>query len=215
MLLSSISAALSTLFAAIAALAALGAIVQAGRNHREDAGERLRERTARREQFERESRERRRALEDERRARLLEQIGRISEQVAVVRETARLEAANDGSINSPIGLDVTPREKARFFWNARSQLGASLAAYRALGGNEPLAECVELATGSTMNHLMRVISTATGAFDELARATEVVMPSESDADGLSFDETGYADDSRGLSVGEAPRGGEKSFDASA
>jgi len=199
-LLASIQATLTTLFAAIAALAALGAIVQAGRNHRADVRDRAHEREEQREQFksesaarrlefERESAERRRALDDERRARLLEQLGRISQQVAVVRETARQEAnENDGSIHSPIGIDVAPGEKARFFWNARSQLSASLAAYRALGGMEALAECEKLATGSTMDHLMSVVGASTGAFAELARATEALTPSadgESEGEGVS------------------------------
>lgn len=191
MLLASIETTLATLFAAIAALAALGAIVQAGRNHRKDVKDRAQERaerreqfdreaTARREEFERESSDRRQALEEERRARLLEQLGRISEQVAVVRETARQEANLDGSIRSPIGLNIAPQETARFFWNARRQLAASLAAYQALGGRQRLPQCQELATGSTMDHLTSVVGTATGAFDELAHANEQLMPPAGD-----------------------------------
>lgn len=187
MVLASIETTLATLFAAIAALGASGAIAQAGRNHRADEKDRAEERAERREQFEREattrreefeleSGERRRALEEERRARLLEQLGRISEQVAVVRETARREASQDGSINSPIGIDIAPGEKARFFWNARRQLAASLAAYQALGGRHRLPQCQELATGSAMDHLMSVVGAATGAFDELAHATEALLP---------------------------------------
>ena len=46
-----------------------------------------------------------------------------------------------------------------------------------LRGDQPLAACQELATGSAMNHLMGVLGTATTAFDELARATEALTPS--------------------------------------
>jgi hypothetical protein len=186
-LLGSLSAALATLFAAIAALAALGAIVQAGKNHRVDMKDRAqgraerldqfeREAAARREELERESAERKATLEEERRARLLEQLGRISVQVAIVRETARAEADERGSINTPIGVAGAPGDKARFFWNARRQLAASLAAYKALGGEHPLSQCKELATGSTMDHLMGVVGTATSAFDELADANEALLP---------------------------------------
>jgi hypothetical protein len=186
-LLASIETTFATLFAAVAALGALGAIVQARRNHRANVSDRAQERkeqrelveseaATRREEFERESGERRRAFEEDRRARLLEQLGRISSQVAVVRETARQEADSNGSINTPIGVSIAPGEKARFFWNARRQLAADLLAYQALGGREPLAQCQELATGSTMNHLDFVVSTATSAFDELAHANKQLVP---------------------------------------
>lgn len=176
------NAALATLFAAIAAAAAFGSIVQAGFNHRRDTRDRADERRERREQFEREAVERRdefdretaerhRAVEEERRARLLEQLGRISERVAIVRETARSEAAPDGSIDSPMRTpDVDFFDLARYFWNARKQLEASLTAYKALGGTAKLESCLDLATGSTMNHLGRVVGTCTSAFEELARA---------------------------------------------
>lgn len=158
--------------------------MQAGINHRRDARDRASERAERRHQFEREAKERRaeferetaerhRAFEENRRARLLEHLGRISERVAVVRETAREEAAEDGSINSPMwtvnAADV--RDVARYFWNARTQLKASLAAYKALGGTATLDECWKLATDSTVVFLSRVIGTCTGAFEELAQAS--------------------------------------------
>jgi len=188
-LLALTNATLATLFAAIAATAAFASIVQAGVNHRRDTKDRADERRERREQFEREERERRdefdrevaerrRASEEERRARLLDQLVRISDRVAIVRETARDEAAPDGSINSPMsgtppGVGVTNyRQLARYFWNARKQLEASLTAYKALGGAAPLEQCRKLATDATMNHLGTVVGTCTGAFDELARANE-------------------------------------------
>ena len=182
MLLALTNATLATLFAAIAAAAAFGAIVQAGFNHRRDTRDRATERLERREQFDREATERRAefdretaerhcAIEEERRARLLEQLGRLSERVAVVRETARGEAAEDGSINSPMRTpDVDMRDLARYFWNARKQLEASLTAYKALGGTATLESCWNLATGSTMNHLGSVVGACTSAFEELAWA---------------------------------------------
>lgn len=179
------NATLTTLFAAIAAAAAFGSIVQAGFNHRRDTRDRADERRERRDQFEREAKERRdefdreteerhQAFEEERRARLIEQLVRISDRVAIVRETAKEEAATDGKITSPMlgAIAVDYKQIARYFWNARKQLEASLAAYKAIGGTAKLDECWNLATGSTMDHLGTVIGTCTGAFDELARASE-------------------------------------------
>lgn len=174
MLLASTSVVLSTAFAAVAALGALGALVQTGRNHRAEMADRASERRERRAEFERETAERRRTLAEERRVRQLKQLARISDQLAIVRQTARAEAAENGSINAPLGSGATQREPARFFWNARSQLAATLAGYRALGGTEPLTACQEVATGSTMNHLSSVVGRCTAAFEELVRANEAL-----------------------------------------
>lgn len=170
LLLASTSAILTTLFAAVAAVAALTSIWQARLLHKEDAEARELDRHERREQFDRESDERRRAYENELRARQLEQLGQISERVALVRETARREADAEGRLQGGLGTDQAPADRYIFFWNARKQLEFSLASFQALGGRDELTACHDLATGSTMNFVQPVVAAATSAFDELARA---------------------------------------------
>jgi hypothetical protein len=167
MLLASITGALSTLFAAVAAIAALGVILQARVLHSEDAADRARERTERRREFDHEAAERRRVYEAELRLRQLEQLGRISDLVAAVRQTARDEADlnDDGRI--------AQNTHAPFFWNVRKQLELGLNILEALSGPDTPA-CRNLATSHTMGFLSAVVAGATDAFDELARAATAI-----------------------------------------
>ena len=159
------------IFAAVAAVAALLSIMQARALHKDDAADRALDRGERREQFERESEERRQNAAAELRTRQLEQLGRISDLVATVRETARREAVPEGRMEGMIvSGGAYGRGQAMFFWNARKQLELGLATFRALGGAEALPACHDLATGSTMNNLTAVIARSTDSFDELARA---------------------------------------------
>ena len=122
----SLSTVLSTCFAAIAALGAVGAIWQTRRLHADDREDRAEEREERRTQFDAERTARLREFETEQNARAsawsaelrvrrLDQLERIAEPVAVVRQTAKDEA----NIEGRIGAD---RSAAPFFWNARKQL---------------------------------------------------------------------------------------------
>jgi hypothetical protein len=155
-----IASVLSTFFAAIAARAALRSIRQAHAFHDRDVADRQAAREAEANEFDREFTARRSAWEDERRARLLEQLQRVSDLVAVVRQTAGDEVAADDSLTPRPGVP-------RFFWNARKQLEAAIEVFVALGGSE-LPQCTKLATGSTMTHLSFVASAATDALSEIA-----------------------------------------------
>lgn len=180
------SGPLSTFFAAIAALGALGAIWQTRRLHTEDRAERAREhderrkdlaadrqersreREERRQDLEEDRAERQRVVEQEVRLRLLEHLDRLSDLVARVRQTARDEAhpTDQGRIGSD-------RAAAPFFWNARKQLELGLTIFEKLGGPE-LPECRNLATGSAMQFLSQVVGGATSAFEELTRTAEEI-----------------------------------------
>ncbi len=173
MLLAAWSGPLSTLFAAIAALGALGAIWQARRLHAEDRADRARERDERRREFETERDESRRVLAEQRRLQQLEQLERVSELVASVRKTARGEATGtDGRI-------AADRTSAPFFWNARKQLELGINIFEALGG-PALPACRDLATSSAMGFLGQVVGGATSAFDERAATVARIEPEPSE-----------------------------------
>jgi hypothetical protein len=127
-LLASWSGPLSTFFAAVAALGALGAVWQARRLHSEDRADRTREREERQRQFEAEREEQRVVSAERRRLQQLEQLERVSELVASVRQTARDEVSGaDGRI-------AADRPSAPFFWNARKQLELGINIFETLGG---------------------------------------------------------------------------------
>jgi hypothetical protein len=163
-LLAAWSGPLSTLFAAIAALCALGAIWQARRLHAEDRADRARERDERRREFETERDESRHVLAEQRRLQQLEQLERVSELVASVRKTARDEASGtDGRI-------AADRTSAPFFWNARKQLELGINIFEALGG-PALPACRDLATSR------RWASSARWSAARPVRSTSSLQPS--------------------------------------
>ncbi|HET8893563.1 MAG TPA: hypothetical protein VFM96_05660, partial [Gaiellaceae bacterium] len=94
-----------------------------------------------------------------RQARRLDQLHRISALVANLRAIAESEAETNGNI-----------QQAAHVPHARKRLELALTTYRVLGGDHELEACETLATGSEITHSQNIVSHAANAFDELVRA---------------------------------------------
>lgn len=144
---------LATLFAAIAAVAALVAIWQARRTA--EANERSQ---AARERWQ----------DEERLMRQLAQLREISRLVERVRKTADEEASPDGKLLAVPNPDLP----FRFIWNAQRQLEAAVLIYYRLGGSRLEAcELLGVDPGHVLIHRNDFTRVATDAFEEIAHAS--------------------------------------------
>ncbi len=164
---SDIAAAIGAFFAAVAALAGLVAVRQARSFHGDDVRDRELARKAEAAEFDREAAERQRQYDQEREARRLTQVQRVSDMVAMVRDAA----IADADVNPQGGGRIITHARGTY-WNARKQLETEIAIYFAIAGRE-LPACREVASGAASMTLTTVRGDATSAFEELGREVEV------------------------------------------